>query len=158
MGEGDRDRVHGISRDGSVGWGHALHWRGRGGTGRASLITHKEGVVTWRRGHGGGREGLREPTSRRLDVAVTGAVHQVATWTAVLVALRGLAAKADMQHVVRVHAQLIRTVVFFIQVSVAFLSQQVAAYIQVVIILKQMIKRVQNNRKSTFLSSYCYYS
>lgn len=48
-----------------------------------------------------------------------------------------------MQHVVPVQAHLIRTVIIFIQVSVAFFSQQVAAYIQVVIVLKQKRQRLR---------------
>lgn len=138
-----RYRVHGVARDGGICGRDALHsgWRG-GGAGRPALIVHEERVVAGGGCDGGGRrQRLRVARSLRLDVAVTGAVHQrtsEARRTSIgLVSLRTREAQAD-EHVVPAKAPLLGAVMeFTIQIFVTLLGKQVAAEFQIVVVLRQ---------------------
>lgn len=105
------------------------------------MIVHKESVVAGGGRHGGGRRqrlGVAGPLW--LDVAVTGAVHQGASQSrrssVCLVGLRTREAQA--KYVAAAEARLLRAVMeLAIQVFVTLLGKQVAAEIQVVVVLRQ---------------------
>lgn len=80
-----------------------------------------------------------ETTSRMFYVPVAGTVDQSSATSIIFNPFSCRVTPANAQHVVPVEVQVIWAVVLLIQVSITLLSQQMAAEVQVIVVLKKAL-------------------